>query len=203
MAEGHVRTVSRGERGIALLLVLVALAILLVLAIVVSQVALSRRTKATAYRETLARQVAVRGAFDAVRERLFSKQLVLAPERAQRFALGEPLAVAVRVQVTRETDAVVARDGRVLRGLEASGIDLAQAGVHGEKQTVVKPDNTVEISLVGKRTVYEYRRLEIYLVEAEADGGPSFPAVRLLGGLARLDDGRVLSLGFRFDRGYF
>jgi len=203
VAEDGRRLLSRGERGLALLLALVALALLLALALVVSQVALSRRTKATAYRETLARQIAVRGAFDSVRERLFSTELVLAPERTSRFEVGAPLPVAVRVQVTRESDAVLTREGRVLRGVETLGIDLAQIGVHGQKQATIDKDGKLEIRMVGKRMVHQYRRLEVYLVEVEADGGPSFPAVRLLGGLARLDDGRVLSLGFRYDRGYF
>jgi len=186
MAQDDIRVLRRGERGLALLLVLAALAMALVLVLVVSKVALSRRVKATAYRETLARQIAVRGALDSVRERLFTKKLVLSPDRVSQFELGAPLAVAVRVRVARESDAVVTLDGRVLRGLEASGIDVAEVGMDGTK-----------------RTVHPYRRLQVYLVEAEAEGGPSFPAVRLLGGLARLDDGSVLSLGFRYDRGYF
>ena len=48
----------------------------------------------------------------------------------------------------------------------------------------------------------EYRKIEVYHVEAESPARYPFPAVRLLAAIGRLD-GRVVCLGVRYDRGYF
>jgi hypothetical protein len=51
--------------------------------------------------------------------------------------------------------------------------------------------------------VRQYRRLEIYLVEAESPARSPFGAVRLLAVVARLDTEEVVCIGARYDRGYF
>jgi len=88
--------------------------------------------------------------------------------------------------VSREPDAVVTLGGRVLGPEDAAEANVDQLGI----------DN-----LGG--AVREYRRLEIYVVEAESPARSPFGAVRLLAVVARLDTNEVVCLGTRYDRGYF
>jgi hypothetical protein len=51
--------------------------------------------------------------------------------------------------------------------------------------------------------VRQYRRLEVYLVDAESPARRPFGAVRLLAAVVRLDTGETYCIGMRYDRGYF
>jgi len=175
------------ERGAALLLVLVALAFLMPLSLLLSDFALRRQRQVNARQQNVAGQAAVRGALDLTMARLQSGRIALVgPDQSARFELEEPETRLVRVRVSREPDAVLTLGGRVLGPEEAAELDLDQLGI----------DN-----LGG--AVREYRRLEIYVVEAESPARSPFGAVRLLAVVARLDTGEVVCLGTRYDRGYF
>ena len=175
------------ERGAALLLVLVALAFLMPLSLLLSDFALRRQRQVNARQQNVAGQAAVRGALDLTMARLQSGRIALVgPDQSARFELEEPETRLVRVRVSREPDAVLTLGGRVLGPEEAAELNVDQLGI----------DN-----LGG--AVREYRRLEIYVVEAESPARSPFGAVRLLAVVARLDTGEVLCLGTRYDRGYF
>jgi len=175
------------ERGAALLLVLVALAFLMPLSLLLSDFALRRQRQVNARQQNVAGQAAVRGALDLTMARLQSGRIALVgPDQSARFELEEPETRLVRVRVSREPDAVLTLGGRVLGPEDAAELDLDQLGI----------DN-----LGG--AVREYRRLEIYVVEAESPARSPFGAVRLLAVVARLDTGEVVCLGTRYDRGYF
>jgi hypothetical protein len=90
------------------------------------------------------------------------------------------------VRVTREPDTVLTLGGRVLDPEDAPDVDLDAVGIDG----------------LGS-AVRQYRRLEVYLVEAESPARYPFPAVRLLAVVARPDAEGLRCLGVRYDRGYF
>jgi hypothetical protein len=172
----------RKERGAALVLVVVALAVLLPLVLVLSRNVVARQNRTTAFRETVRREMILRDAFGRTAERLRRERFDLAPDEGRRLRfIG--LDPTIEVEITRQPDAVIGLDGRVFRGREASSLDLELAGLDPREIMV-----------------HQYRKLQIYLVEAESRGGGFVPAVRLLGVLARRWDGRVVSLGVRVDR---
>ena len=77
-------------------------------------------------------------------------------------------------------------DGRLLTPEEAATVDEGTLGIDG----------------LGN-VVRQYRRLEVYLVEAESPARRPFGAVRLLAAVTRLDTGEIYCIGMRYDRGYF
>jgi hypothetical protein len=177
--------VRRGERGVALILVLLTLAVVTPLALMLSDFALTRQRQANGFRQNLGGQAAVRGALAVAMTRLQSGQIALGPVApAAEFDLYEgPRPVHVRV--SREPDAVLGLDGSVLGPDDARDVDVDAVGIDPVRGAV-----------------REYRRLEVYRVEAERQARYPFAAVRLLAVVARLDDG-VLCRGVRYDRGYF
>ena len=184
MAQERSAVLSRGERGASLLLVIIALAALMPLALLLSEFVLTRQRQAGAHQFGLGGQAAVRGALDLALARLASGEIALAVPASASFDL-EQGPRPVRVRVVREPDAVLALDGNVLTPEEASGLNL--------DRLVIDPVSGA---------VREYRSMEVYRVEAECPARYPFPAVRLLAAVGRLD-GRVLTLGVRYDRGYF
>lgn len=178
---------SAKERGAALLLVLIALAALMPLALLLSDFAWRRQRQVNARQQNLGGQAAARGGLDLAMARLHEGRIALrGPDQSEQFELEEPEGRPVRVRVSRQSDAVLSLEGRVLTPEEAAGVDVDQLGIDG----------------LG-RQVRQYRRLEIYLVEAESPARSPFGAVRLLAAVARLDTGEVLCVGLRYDRGYF
>jgi hypothetical protein len=157
------------------------------LSLLLSDFALTRQRQVNARQQNVAGQAAVRGALDLTMARLQSGRIALVgPDQSARFELEEPETRLVRVRVSREPDAVLTLGGRVLGPEEAAELNIDQLGI----------DN-----LGG--AVREYRRLEIYVVEAESPARSPFGAVRLLAVVARLDTNEVVCLGTRYDRGYF
>jgi len=179
------RDEGAGERGVSLILVLIALAALTPLALMLSNFVLTRQRQVSAHQQSVGSQAAVRGALDLAMDRLRSGEVALAPGTSSTFEL-ETGPRPVHVRVTRDSDAILALDGRVIDPADAADIDVDQLGI----------DTT------GGGAVREYRKVEVYHVEAESPARYPFPAVRLLAALGRLDEG-VVCLGVRYDRGYF
>jgi hypothetical protein len=125
-------------------------------------------------------RLAVEGALEQARARLSSGDLALLPEEQATWRVGTLGPRGVGVRVRRQEDVAVRLDGRIVPAAQAD---------FGERVTDREG-----------RAISPYLRLEVYLVEAEAEGTASSPSIRLLGGLARLPDGRTLSLGHRCDR---
>ena len=187
MARFDAPVLKAGERGAALILVMIALAALMPLALLLSDFAWRRQQQVNARQQDLAGQAATRGALDLAMGRIQSGGLVLrGPDQSERFELEEPEGRPVRVRVSRETDAVLSVDGRLLAPEDAAMADVDQLG----------------IDIFGNQ-VREYRRLEIYIVEAESPARRPFGAVRLLATVVRLDTGETSCIGLRYDRGYF
>jgi hypothetical protein len=178
---------SPKERGAALLLVLIALVALMPMALFLSDFAWRRQRQVNARTQNVGGQAAVRGALDLAMARIQSGRIrLLGPDQSERFELEESEVRPVRVRVSRQSDAVLGLEGRVLTPEEAAEVDADERG----------------IDALG-RVVRQYRRLEVYLVEAESPARHPFGAVRLLAAVARLDSGEVVCIGVRYDRGYF
>jgi hypothetical protein len=187
VAKHHPPLLNSKERGAALLLVLIALAALMPLALLLSDFVWRRQRQVNGRQQNVAGQAAVRGALDLAMARLQAGRIVLVgPDQSARFELEEPESRAVRVRVSREPDAVLTLEGRVLDPEEAADLDLDALGIDG----------------LG-RVVRQYRKLEVYLVDAESPARYPFGAVRLLAVLARPDTGEIICIGARYDRGYF
>jgi hypothetical protein len=184
VAEERSPVLNPGERGAALLLALVALAALMPLALVLSDLVTMRQRQVGGLRQNVGGQAMVRGALDLALAQLRSRQISLEPAQSTEFDLREPPR-PVHVRVSRQPDVVLGLDGSVSDLEDAADVDLEALGI----------DRTGGV-------VRQYRRLEIYLVEAESPARYPFAAVRLLGVVGRLDEG-VLCLGVRYDRGYF
>jgi hypothetical protein len=88
--------------------------------------------------------------------------------------------------VSRQPDAVISLDGRVLDALEAAAADLTQVGLD--------PD---------MRRVRLFQKLEVCLVEVTVAGPGSLAGVRLWGVLVRDRGGTWRRAGLRMDRGFF
>ncbi len=175
------------ERGAALLIVMITLAALMPLALLLSDFVWRRQRQVNARQQDLGGEAAVRGALDLSMARLQSGRLSLrGPDQSERFELEEPESRPVRVRISRQTDAVLSLEGELLTPEEAAMVDVDALGIDG-----------------FGNVVHEYRRLEIYLVEAESPARRPFGAVRLLAAVARLDTGEIYCLGMRYDRGYF
>lgn len=184
MAKERSPVLNPEERGAALLLVLIALAALMPLALMLSDLVTMRQRQVGGLQQNVGGQAMVRGALDVVMARLRSRQIALGSAQSAQFELEEPPR-PVRVRVSREPDVVLGLDGSVSDPEDAADLDLESVG----------------IDRVGG-VVRQYRTLEVYLVEAESPARYPFAAVRLLAVVGRLDEG-VLCLGVRYDRGYF
>jgi hypothetical protein len=175
---------SRGERGASLILVLVALATLMPLALILSDLVLMRQRQVNRHQQNVGGQVMVRGALELAMSRLESGRIALGSAQSAEFELEEAPR-PVRVRVSRQEDAVLGLDGGVIDPEDAADLDLERLGIDPVRGAV-----------------RQYRRLEVYLVEAESPARYPFAAVRLLAVVGRLDEG-VVCLGVRYDRGYF
>lgn len=184
MAKERPPVLKRGERGASLILVLAALATLMPLALILSDLVLMRQRQVSRHQQSAGGQAMVRGALDLAMQRLVSGRIALGSAQSAEFELEEA-ARPVRVRVSRQPDAVLGLDGSVIDPEDAADLDLERLGIDPVRGVV-----------------RQYRRLEVYLVEAESPARYPFAAVRLLAVVGRLDEG-VICLGVRYDRGYF
>jgi hypothetical protein len=90
------------------------------------------------------------------------------------------------VRVSRQPDAILDWEGRVLDASGSASIDFGQTGTDAEG-----------------RVVHRYRRVGVYLVEVTVSARASLAGVRLRGILLRKPDGSVASVGAGLERGFF
>jgi hypothetical protein len=169
----------RNERGAALLIVLLCLAALLPLALGLSGLVARRHRQVRAWTQESVGRLAVEGAFELARARI-ADDIGLRPGATTVLRVAEVGALGVTLRIRHQEDVALGLDGRIV---PVSSADLDERVVDAEGNVLCP-----------------WRRLEIYLVEARAEGPADGPDVRLLGGVARLDDGRTVSLGYRCDR---
>ena len=177
------RSPVSGERGTALVVVLLAIALLLPPTLVMSALAIRWQRQSIDYRDTLAEEFVAEAGFEAARRRLSAEGIGIAANESSSFELDELEGIPAGVRVSRLEDVVLTLDGVVLEGLAAGRVDLNQTGIDSEG-----------------RVTYLYRKLELYLVEVEVARRPTLPAVRLSGVVARLPDGGLETLGLTVER---
>ena len=171
---------GRRERGAALLVVLLALAVLLPLALGLSALVLRRQRQVGRWEAASAGRQAVTGAFEAVRLRVSTGEVGLRVSEIRTWEWREIGAYGVSVRVRRQEDVAIRLDGQIAPAHKAE---------FGER--VIDSDGD---------SFCPWRRVEVYFVEVEAEGTAGNPSIRLLGGIGRLEGGRTLTLGYRLDR---
>jgi hypothetical protein len=166
------------EAGTALVVVLMAIVILLPPTLVLATLAMRWQRQSIDLRDTASEELAAQAFFDEARARLAGDESDIAPGEARPFSPRPIEGIEAQARVSRSEDVVLSLDGRVLDGFAASKVDLDLTGRDAEG-----------------REVYQYRKLEVYLVEVEVSRRASLLSVRLTGILARLPDGSIETLG--------
>ena len=176
----------KSERGIALVVVLLAIVVLLPPTILLSALAIRWQRQSIDLRDGVAEEFAAQAGFEEARNRIASATFGLAPNEARSFILEELDELTPDVRVARGEDVVLTLNGRVLSGAAAERADLEQTGTDPEG-----------------RVVYQYRKLEVYVVEVEVKTRPTLRAVKLEGVVARLPAGSLQTLGVKTTRGFW
>lgn len=186
MAKESARKLTPGERGSALVVVLLMLLLILPLSLILGRLVMQWQSRAAQFRSFAEQEYTARAGFEDALRRLGLNEVKLDPDESTEFPLEGFEPPDVRVKVSREADAVVSLEGRVLEGIEATRADLEQIGVD--------PD---------LRRVYKFRKLEVCRVEVIVPGPRSFAGVRLWGVVVRAPNGPWQRAGLRIDRGFF
>jgi hypothetical protein len=150
--------------------VLLALAVLLPIALGLSALVLRRQRQVGRWQGASAGRLAVTGAFEAVRLRVASGEVSLRPSEFRSWEWREIGPRGVSVRVRRQEDVAIRTDGQIVPGHRA---DIGERVIDSDGDSF-RP----------------WRRVEVYFVEAEAEGTADRPSIRLLGGIGRLEDGQ-------------
>ena len=176
------------SRGAALVVVLLAIAVLLPPTLVLATMALKWQRQSLDYRDTISEEFIAHAGFEEARNRVAADGLGLAPNEGSAFVVDVDVLSDLRanVRVAREADIVLTQNGRVLEGVATERVDLERTGVDAEG-----------------RVVYQFKKLEIYVVQVDVSRRPTLPTVRVYGVLAKLPGGSIEILGKSSARGYF
>jgi hypothetical protein len=150
---------------------------------VLATLALRWQRQSMDYRDTFGEELAARAALGEAQGRLSVGSVEMEPSESRSFVPQPIEGLLTAVRISRSEDVVLTASGGILEGVDANNVDLNQVLADAEG-----------------RVVYQYRRLEVYLVEVEASRRPSLAPVRLHGVLARLPDGTMQLLGVSLDR---
>lgn len=171
------RFLSR-ENGAALVTVLVAIIVLLPPTVVLATLALRWQRQSIDFRDRMAQELAAEGVLEETRARLSGTGIDLAPNEGVSLVPRAIEGIDAQVRVSRAEDVILAVDGQILEGLAATDVDLEQTGTDPEG-----------------RVVYQFRKIEVYLIEVDVVLRPSLPPVKVYSVLARLPDGSLQTLG--------
>lgn len=166
------------EEGAALVTVLVAIIVLLPPTIVLATLALRWQRQSIDFRDQIAQELAAEGVLEEARARLSGSAFDLSPNAGTTFVPRDIDGLDSDVRVSRAEDLFLSVDGRVLEGIAATSVDLNATGTDAEG-----------------RVVYQFRKVEIYLVEIDVSRRASLPPLKLYGVLAKLPDGSLQTLG--------
>ncbi len=166
------------EKGAALVTVLVAIIVLMPPTIILATLALRWQRQSIDFRDRIAQELAAEGVLEEARARLSGSGIDLAPNEGTTFVPRDNDGLDSGVRVSRAEDVVLSLDGRLLEGLAATSVDLDQTGIDAEG-----------------RVVYQFRKIEIYLVEIDVSRRSSLLPIKLYGVLAKLPDGSLQTLG--------
>lgn len=178
------RKLAAAQRGSALVVVLLMLLLVLPLSLIIGRLVMQWQGGAARLLRLTAMEYAARAGFEDALARLAANRIALDADEATEFEVQGLEGLTPRVRVSRQPDAVVSLEGRVLGAIEAARADLSQVGLD--------PD---------MRRVRQFRKIEVCLVEVTVTG--SGGGVRLWGVLLRASDGTWQRAGLRVDRGFF
>jgi hypothetical protein len=185
MDKKSIGMVMREDKGSALVVVLVALLILTPLILILSAMVLRWQQQAAELRDVMELEYAARAGWVSAASQLYLRNIEIPIGATATLELAELSELATKAQISRDPDAILSLDGRVLVGLDARKVDL--------DATAIDPDS---------RRVRRFRPLEVYLVDIFVTQRPSIPGVRLRGIVIRTDDGEIHQIGLRIDREY-
>ena len=168
----------KGEEGAAVATVLVAIIVLLPPTILLASLALRWQRQSIDFRDRISQELVAEGVLEEARARLSGDGIDLAPDEGTSFVPRSTSDLETHVRVSRGSDVVLTVDGRLLEGLAAGSVDLEQTGVDAEG-----------------RVVYQFRKVEVYLVEIGVSHRASLPPLKLYGILGKLPDGTLQTLG--------
>jgi hypothetical protein len=168
----------KGEEGAAVATVLVAIVVLLPPTILLASLALRWQRQSIDFRDRISQELLAEGALEEARARLSGAEIDLAPDEGTTFVPRSARDAESHVRISRASDVVLTLDGRLLEGLAAGSVDLEQTGVDAEG-----------------RVVYQFRKIEVYLVEIDVSRRASLPPLKLYGILGKLPDGSLQTLG--------
>ena len=174
------------SRGAALVVVLIAIAVLLPPTLLLATLALKWQRQSLDYRDTISEEFIAHAGFEEARNRVAADGLGLAPNEGSSFVVDHLGDLRASVRVDREADIVLTQNARILEGAAAERADLELTGVDAEG-----------------RVVYQFKKLEIYVVQVDVSRRPTLPSVRVYGVLAKLPGGSIEILGTSSARGYF
>jgi hypothetical protein len=177
------RALTASEEGTALVVVLMAIAVLLPPTLVLAALSLRWQQQSLDFRDRMSQELGAQAVFEEARARLLAGDLDVPVGEGRSF---EPRAIAgldAVIRVSRTDDVVLTLDGRVLSDIAAGRADLEAMGVDPEG-----------------RMVYQFRKVEIYLVDVHVSRRPSLPPSRLRAVVGRLPDGSVETLGVTLSR---
>jgi hypothetical protein len=166
------------EEGAAVVTVLVAIIVLLPPTVLLASLALRWQRQAVDFRDGIDQELAAEGVLEEARARLSGDGIDLAPDEGTTFVPRSARDLDAQVRVSRASDVVLTLDGHLLQGLSAASANLAQTGVDAEG-----------------RVVYQFRKIEVYLVEIDVSRRASLPPLKLYGVLGKLPDGTLQTLG--------
>ena len=172
--------------GAALVVVLLAIAVILPPTLVLASLALKWQRQSLDYRDTISEEFIAHAGFEEARNRVTADGLGLAPNEGSSFVVDDLGDQRASVRVSRAADIVLSQDGRVLEGAAVERANLELTGVDAEG-----------------RVVYQFKKLEIYVVQVDVSRRPTLPAVRMYGVLAKLPEGSIEVLGKSTARRYF
>ena len=178
--------VRRSEEGSALTIVLIAVMILLPLSLILTGMILKWQRQSAEFRDGLAMEYTARAGLAEAFNRISAGEFSLVSGESTDFETKDVGNFPARVRVSRTKDVILSLDGRAVEEPEASSIDL--------EQTAVDPD---------LRRVRLYRKLDVYLVEAQVSNKPGWVSVRLKAVLLRPENGPLRQVGLRIERGHF
>lgn len=163
------------ERGVALVIVLMAIMVILPPTIILASFAMRWQRQAIDMRDGMEQEYLAEAALEHARNRLSGDDVDIEVEGRRTFRVDE---LDVEFTLTRLDDVVLTVEGDILEGLAAGRVNLDQVGVDAEG-----------------RTVYQYRKLELYLVETVLQRRPSLVPTTLRAVMARLPNGTIETLG--------
>jgi hypothetical protein len=168
----------KSEEGAAVATVLVAIIVLLPPTILLARLAWTWQQQSIDFRDGISQELVAEGVLEEARARLSSDEIDLAPDEGTTFVPRGASDLDAQVRISRAADVVLTLEGRLLEGLSAAGVDLEQTGVDAEG-----------------RVVYQFRKVEVYLVEIDVSRRASLPPLKLYGILGKLPDGTLQTLG--------